>query len=379
MKHLKFIWIFLGLVSLIYVGTLTSVRFKNSNNVQYKIYEAWQQGYVVKQDKNQSFVNTSNNKAKPVALSEGQGYGLYITQKAGAKGWAKRKDFDSLLNYYLAHRDRIGKNNETQTALMKWRQSEKNGKWTSEDNSATDGDIFIAYSLHQAAKVWPKRAAYYKKLESNLTRDILKYEYNSQTQALTVGDWVTKKSHYDRLMRTSDVAPKFFEAFYQASGDKRWLSIKNTMLDRMTDLSRKQQAGLVPDFAWINTTNARPVKGKVVSSENDGDYYANACRVPMMLASSDDPRAQTVVSKIIKFFHGQGEIYAGYSLDGRPLKHYQSDSFKAPIFYANNVHKKKQDLREQKLFSKELTQKNYYDATLITMTALDTMNDKFAK
>jgi hypothetical protein len=30
-------------------------------------------------------------------------------------------------------------------------------------------------------------------------------------------------------------------------------------------------------------------------------------------------------------------------------------------------------------FSKELTQKNYYDATLITMTALDTMNDKFAK
>jgi hypothetical protein len=28
MKHLKFIWIFLGLVSLIYVGTLTSVRFK---------------------------------------------------------------------------------------------------------------------------------------------------------------------------------------------------------------------------------------------------------------------------------------------------------------------------------------------------------------
>ncbi|HIZ96749.1 MAG TPA: beta-glucanase [Candidatus Ligilactobacillus excrementavium] len=379
MKRLKFVWIFIGLVALIYIGTLTDVRVKNSNNVQYKIYESWKQEYVIKQDKEQNFVNTSNDKVNPVALSEGQGYGLYITARAGAKDWAKQKDFDQLLNYYLAHRDYVGKNHDKKTWLMQWRQYKRQEKWVSEDNSAADGDLFIAYSLHQAAKAWPKQANYYQRLARNIEKDILAYEYNDKNHTLTVGDWVTKGSPYYNLMRTSDVAPEFFETFYKSSNDPRWLTVKNTMLDRMMDLSQAHKTGLVPDFAWVDPDNAAPVKKKVVASENDGDYSSNACRVPMMLATSDDPRAKKVLRKMMNFFHTQDPIVSGYSLSGQPVKQYQSNSFKAPIFYADNLSKKHHRLGQQEIFTKPLTQKNYYDATLTTIAAVDAVVGKAEK
>ena len=80
-------------------------------------------------------------------------------------------------------------------------------------------------------------------------QDILRYEYNPDTETLTVGDWADSKSKYYNLMRTSDVMPEFFDNFYQETDDKRWLVIKNTMLKRLNQLSHQNKTGLVPDFA----------------------------------------------------------------------------------------------------------------------------------
>ncbi|MFM9785452.1 hypothetical protein, partial [Streptomyces scabiei] len=103
---------------------------------------------------------------------------------------------------------------------------------------------------------------------------------------------------YYNLIRTSDVAPGFFEKFYQQTHDKRWLTIKNTMLDRMVDLSDQHKTGLVPDFAWVSADSAKPVKSRTIATVDDGHYAANASRVPMMLADSDDKRAQKVQQKL---------------------------------------------------------------------------------
>lgn len=223
-------------------------------------------------------------------LSEGQGYGMFIAAHDPA---VKESNFAKLVQYYLKHRDR-------NTQLMAWRQTKKNGKWSSERNSATDGDLFIAKALFLAAKRWKNPA--YQRQGQKLIADILRYEYNPTTHALTVGNWADSKSKYYNLMRTSDVLPTMFDQFYRESNDSRWLLIKKTMLKRLNQLSHQHKSGLVPDFAWLTSKDAKPVKGRVTTDRYDGDYYANACRVPMDLAFSKDKLAKNTVHRLLKFF-----------------------------------------------------------------------------
>lgn len=97
-----------------------------------------------------------------------------------------------------------------------------------------------------------------------------------------------------------------------------------------------------------------------------------------MLAQSDDPRAQKVLNKMMRFFSDQYYITAGYSLEGRRLVKYQSNSFSAPIFYAVSCNRNKGYdnlfVSQKYIFSKPVTTKNYYDATLTTLAALEGMN-----
>jgi endo-1,4-beta-D-glucanase Y len=374
MKQGKLMWAFAVLVTIVYVATLLLVRGTSTAKIQHERYEQWRQQYVMYERADHAFVNTSNTSAKPIALSEGQGYGMYLTVAAGAKDWAQEQDFDDLLNYYLDHRTYVGEEHDTATYLMQWRQYSQGTQWVSQNDSATDGDLFIAYSLHQASKVWPKRSSYYLKIAHRLTDDILTYEYNSSTHTLTVGNWADEQSTFYNLMRTSDVMPTFFETFYQSSHDKRWLAVSNAMLDRMVDLSSSHATGLIPDFAWVSADEAHAVDGKTVATQQDGDYSSNACRVPMMLSMSKDSRAVQVLGKLLKFFNNQETITAGYSLSGKPVNDYQSNSFTAPLAYAAKQYQNKQYDRllkdRQKLFTQALENNNYYDATLTTMAVM---------
>lgn len=357
------------------------MRLTNPVYLQQNMYRTWEKSYVMHPRADQSFVNTStnNNHQKPVALSESQGYGMWITIMAAKKGWASRQDFDRFVNYWLAHRDYVGDQHQTPTYLMSWRQYyNRHHQWVADVNSATDGDVYIDMALAQAARQWPSKADYYRSLAKKLSSDILAYEYNPQTRALTVGDWVTKDSPYWRLMRTSDVMPFVFKTLAETTGDSRWQTVNNAMLDRLVDLSRQHQTGLVPDFAWITRNSAKPVKPKTISTKQDGSYDFNACRVPMMMAVSDDPRAQKVLRKMLRFFSHQQYVTAGYSLSGKRLVKYQSASFSAPIFFAVSHHRGEgfDNLFDSQkyIFSRPLTRKNYYDATLTVIAALEGLN-----
>lgn len=375
MKYGKLIWVCAALITVMYVAALLFIRASSPNNVHYEQYAQWRKSYVMYQQKHQAFVNTSNNHAKPIALSEGQGYGMYLTTIAGAKGWAKQQNFDDLLQYYLAHRDRVNAENSTPSYLMQWRQYSQNNQWTSDNSSATDGDLYIAYSLHQASTVWPRRSAYYLRIERLLAADILSYEYNSTTHTLTVGDWANQQSHYYNLMRSSDVMPTIFQTLYESTHNKLWQTVSNTMLDRMVNLSNEHATGLIPDFAWVSSNDAHAVRGKTVASKHDGDYSSNACRVPMMLASSNDSRAQKVLTKLLNFFNQQDTITAGYTLTGSALNDYESLSFTAPLVYAANHsqhHAYTRLLRDrQQIMSETLETHNYYDATLSAMAVME--------
>lgn len=79
---------------------------------------------------------------------------MVIAVEAAKQRNASLKDFELLYNYYLAHRMK-------NTQLMSWRQTVKNGIVKAETNNATDGDLYIAYALIQAAKLWPQKADAY--------------------------------------------------------------------------------------------------------------------------------------------------------------------------------------------------------------------------
>ena len=303
-------WMLLGflLVTIAFTGIMIYIRADNNSAVRNFFLHSWHKNYVV-EEKNLAYINTTPKQEQVTVLSEGQGYGMFIAAHDPA---VKESNFAKLVQYYLKHRDR-------NTQLMAWRQTKKNGKWSSERNSATDGDLFIAKALFLAAKRWKNPA--YQRQGQKLIADILRYEYNPTTHALTVGNWADSKSKYYNLMRTSDVLPTMFDQFYRESNDSRWLLIKKTMLKRLNQLSHQHKSGLVPDFAWLT------------------------------------------------------------SKDAKPGNNYQSASFSAPIYIAVNENRNQgyDNLfdSQQYIFAKKLPKNNYYDTALTTMATILTPAHRF--
>ena len=296
------------LVTIAFTGIMIYIRADNNSAVRNFFLHSWHKNYVV-EEKNLAYINTTPKQEQVTVLSEGQGYGMFI---AAHDPSVKESNFAKLVQYYLKHRDR-------NTQLMAWRQTKKNGKWSSERNSATDGDLFIAKALFLAAKRWKNPA--YQRQGQKLIADILRYEYNTTTHALTVGNWADSKSKYYNLMRTSDVLPTMFDQFYRESNDSRWLLIKKTMLKRLNQLSHQHKSGLVPDFAWLT------------------------------------------------------------SKDAKPGNNYQSASFSAPIYIAVNENRNQgyDNLfaSQQYIFAKKLPKNNYYDTALTTMATILTPAHRF--
>ena len=144
--RLRFIWFVIILAVL--ASILLYTRMGSTPNIKKKIYSQWSKEYVVTKDK-LSYIRTTNSKTEDVVLSEAQGYGMVIAVDAAKQGDASPADFEKLYQYYLAHRLK-------DTQLMSWKQTIKDGKSNHEDeNNATDGDLYIAYALIQAAKQWP--------------------------------------------------------------------------------------------------------------------------------------------------------------------------------------------------------------------------------
>ncbi|WP_308889126.1 glycosyl hydrolase family 8 [Weissella confusa] len=360
------LWWAVFAVILAFSSILVYVRVNNERAVERDTYETWRETFVVKNHPGATYVNAGTSKHR-VAMSEAQGMGMLITARAGRNGWAKQADFDSLLAYYQLHRD-------GNTYLMSWRQQLKQGEWRNDQNSATDGDLYIAQSLITAAKTWPKAANQYRRLARKIAADILRYEYNDTAKMVTVGNWATSDSWAYNVMRSSDVMPTVFDALAITTGDDRWREISNSMLDKLQTLSDQHQTGLVPDFSIIEKDRIRPAQRDEVSTKADGTYDYNAARVPMMLANATDARARKINDRMIHFFAQQKTLVAGYQLSGQATKTYESSAFQAPIFNlatnATNADAEVLYRNTTNVLNKSVAQQPYYDATITTLVAV---------
>lgn len=364
-------WSLLALLFLGYVAAVIINIKDNQTKVEKTTYQQWRSTYVKESDEG-NYVETSLKGKESISLSEGHGYGMLITMQAAKRGWASENEFYDFYRYYKNFR--LSKDKP----LMSWRQKfDEDTEVKKETTNATDGDLDIAYALIEASKQWPDSHTDYKGAAKKLLAAIKTRNYNSDTKLLTVGDWAKKDSDFYALVRPSDIIPSYFDTFAAFTGDSFWKTLKTNSMKVLESLSSQHKTGLIPDFAWVKDGTVTPAKKEQVAGANDGNYGANACRLPWRLASSNDKAANQVLSKMMNFFLEESTITEGYTLAGKPLSSNKSENFSAPILYAAKKKEAYGNLVDSQswVIQNGLSEDDYYGDTLTTLVTLQ-MNQK---
>ncbi|MFJ6632183.1 glycosyl hydrolase family 8 [Streptomyces sp. NPDC091376] len=271
-------------------------------------------------------------------VAEGQGYGLTILATMAGADPDARTSFDRVLKYVLDHPSAIDPDLHA---------AEQNSSCQSVNggDSATDGDLEIAYALLLADKQWGSTTGTYdyKALAVKRINAIKRSEIVSATGLTNLGDW--SSGGYDAISRTSDWLPGHFRAFRKATGDASWDTVRDKHQTLIAHLQSQYapSTGLLPDFVENTTTSPRPPAGQVLESPLDGTYNWNACRDPWRIGvdalTSGDSRSLAAVRKMntwIKQSTGGNpdNIRQGYRLDGTVTTSGSSVAFIAPFAVA---------------------------------------------
>jgi endoglucanase len=249
------------------------------------------------------------------------------------------------------------------------------------NNSATDGDLDIAFALLLADKQWGSTGNINYLVEALYIIDAIKQnEVNQGLWIPILGDWVLPGSDEYDDTRSSDFMMDHFRAFQDASGNSAWNNAVNncyTLVDFM-QTNYSPNTGLLPDFIVHASSSPEPAAPDYLEGEFDGDYYYNACRTPFRIASdylvSGDIRGKNAIQKINDWIRDQtgndpSDIHAGYYLSGNsvPGSDYESAAFSGPFAVAAMVDASNQSWLNDTynfLLSLELQDYEYYDNTL---------------
>lgn len=317
-----------------------------------EFYNYWKERYVVQDtyvtDEKQYYVwysdeeYSDNNTGIEVTVSEAQGYGMLIAASMAEYDIYAKDIFDGMYRYYRSHLSEIGPN------LMAWQQQD-NGTAivnVSGADSATDGDMDIAYSLLIADSVWGSDEGIdYKQSAIDIINDIMKYEVNKTDWVLQLGDWAYYTDESDvnySATRASDFIMQYMPVFAEVTGDERWLNVYDSTYRIIDSIVDEYNTGILPDFIVKDSETGKfiPSPPNFLESEYDGYYYYNSCRTPWRIGmdylinknSSAKKFSDTITSFISKATNGDpSEIKAGYTLDGTPVEDYDDLCFIAPF------------------------------------------------
>lgn len=334
---------------------LYSENNQNITDETLEFYDYWKDKYIVKDkyaDTAQYYVwysstpYSDNNTGTKVTVSEAHGYGMLITASMAEYDSNAKDIFDGMYYYYRNHLSEIGPN------LMAWQQQD-NGTAivdVSGADSATDGDLDIAYSLLMADSIWGSDGDInYKQTAIDVINDIMEYEVNKTDWILQLGDWVSQSNENNTIYsatRTSDFIMQYMPVFAEVTGDERWINVYNstyTIIDNMVD---EYETGILPDFIVKDKETGKfiPSSPNFLESDNDGYYYYNSCRTPWRISMdyliNKNMNAKKFADTITKFISEKTngdpyEIKAGYKLDGTAIEDYNDLCFVTPFMLAS--------------------------------------------
>lgn len=335
-------------------------------------YAAWKETYLRKNpyvtDADQYYVFYGDQtyaeaqKTVPVTVSEAHGYGMLITVMMADYDPEAKDIFDGMYRYYLAHLSEIGPH------LMAWQQSD-NGSALIDTNgadSATDGDLDIAYALLLADSLWGSKGTYdYLETAKCMIDDMMKYEISHVRWVPRLGDWaydpdeeekyrnrtgaaggwpeeVSSTDYLISALRSSDLILQYFPVFASVSGDDRWINVYNASNGVIHEKTAFTKYGLLSDFLLPNHVNGWSLSPpNLLEGEHDGAYSYNACRTPWRIGTdallNGNPEAVIYAEKVnacIREACGGDpkKISAGYEpVRGYALVSYGDLCFTAPL------------------------------------------------
>ncbi|MBS0030416.1 glycosyl hydrolase family 8 [Chitinophaga sp. 22321] len=253
----------------------------------------------------------------PLGSSEGQGYGMVITVLMAGYDPNARTIYDGLFKTARAYRSSANNN------LMGWVVADNAGAQGHFD-SATDGDIDIAYSLILAHYQWGSGGTinYLNEAKKMITNG-LKVSNVTTNNRLNLGDWDEKSA---LNTRPSDWMLSHLRAFYQETNDAAWLNVINNLYSVYTQFSNAYSpgTGLISDFVVKNPPEPAPMNYLDEFPETN-EYNYNACRVPLRIvmdyAFYGSSNALTISNKLVTWVKQKtggnpASIVDGYKLNG---------------------------------------------------------------
>ena len=302
--------------------------------------------------------------------SEATGYGMIITALMAGYDASAQTYFDGLFNMYDNHRS-IG-----DADLMSWIIS--NDELAANDsNSATDGDLDIAYALLLANQQWGSAGAvdYQTEALRILNSGVATSEISASSYRTLLGDWDTDP----HPTRPSDWMVGHFDVFETATGDPLWGLVRNEAFKMTVTLQANHApaTGLVPDF--VVNDPPEPAWPNFLEAPTDGDYSWNACRVPWRLtvdwAHNQSAESlltlQTISGWIDTDTSGDPTLVrAGYALDGTELVNYGSLAFASPMVAASIVDASHQTFLDNGWTMMSTTREGYYEDSINLMSML---------
>jgi endo-1,4-beta-D-glucanase Y len=335
-------------------------------------YTAWKSAFL-RRDCGAGTVQVYSPDAAYPYVAEAQAYGLVITVSMAAEDPDAKALFDGILRYVVAHPS--VNNPDLMAAEQDSDCTDAGGA-----NSATDGDLDIAYALLLAAKRWGGSAEFdYGQLALKRIRAIKKSEVHPASKLMLLGDWSKPADPpLYRTSRTSDWIVHHFRAFKNATGDDDWDAIRVAHQQAISSLQTRYSpaTGLLPDFVRTTQRGVEPVDGKVLESDHDGDYHFNACRDPWRIGldaiTSGDASSVTAVRKInawAKAVTGgdPDRLGTGYTLAGLRYGEGANNAFWAPRAVAAMSDPGSQDWLDAlwvKMAGNSVSPDNYYGVTV---------------
>ncbi|GJF09185.1 hypothetical protein NGTWS1803_13980 [Mycolicibacterium cyprinidarum] len=298
------------------------------------LYNKWKSNFLVSAG-NYGLAVKSDDADHPY-VAEAQGYGMELTAMMAGADPTAQASFDGILKYVLGHPSSIN------PGLL---AAEQNASFVSVNgsDSATDGDLAVAYALLLADRQWGSAGTYnYKQLAVARINAIKASEMNPNTKLPTLGDWNTPGDSLYNSTRPSDLMIDHFRAFKVATNDPFWDSAVTAAQNLVTQqqTTYAPSTGLIADFVVNTNTTPKPAPANFLEGKADGQYSYNSVRVPWHLGTDTvvygDATSKAQVEKITAWFRTKtgddpSKIVSGYKLDGTPVVTYLDPEFVATL------------------------------------------------
>lgn len=330
----------------------------DSRKTVQQFYEYWKDKYVaedtyVSSNDPQYYVYYAEEGQSEVTVSEAHGYGMLITACFADYDSEAKELFDGMYHFYISHLSSIGSH------LMAWQQMDTGSAIvnTPDADSATDGDMDIAYALLIADSIWGSGGEInYKQAAVDIINDIMEYEVNKTDWILQLGDWAYYEDEgetYYAAARSSDFIMQYMPVFAEVSGDSRWLNVYDSTYDIIDSITSQYNTGLLPDFIVKDSSGKFvPAEPEFLEDVTDGMYAYNSCRTPwripmdyLMNGNEKSKAFSDMLNEwIVNKTGGDPEsILAGYEINGTDYADYEDLCFTAPFLVSAMTDEKYSD------------------------------------